>query len=65
MYEYKFERVDLRGIIENKPVQDYHEFVHEHARQGWRLLQIFAPSTQGFGTAGHFELIFEREVQSN
>lgn len=31
MYEYKFERVDLRGIIENKPVQDYHE---AHARQG-------------------------------
>lgn len=30
MYEYKFERVDLRGIIE----KDYHEAVHEHARQG-------------------------------
>ncbi|CAH1220556.1 MULTISPECIES: DUF4177 domain-containing protein [Paenibacillus] len=64
MLEYQFVRIDLRGIIENKPVQDYHGVVHEHAAQGWRLLQIFAPNTQGFGTANYFELIFEREVRA-
>ncbi|MFD3261226.1 DUF4177 domain-containing protein [Paenibacillus lentus] len=65
MYEYKFVRVELKGIIENKPVENYQEIIHEHARQGWRLFQIFAPSTQGFGTANHFDLIFERMVQSD
>jgi Domain of unknown function (DUF4177) len=34
--------------------------VHEHARDGWRLVQIFAPGVAAFGAAKYYELIFER-----
>ena len=35
--------------------------MHEHARDGWRLVQIFAPGVAAFGAAKYYELIFERE----
>ena len=35
---------------------------HEHARDGWRLVQIFAPGVAAFGAAKYYELIFEREA---
>jgi hypothetical protein len=41
---------------------DYEQVVHEHARNGWRLVQIFAPGVAAFGAAKYYELIFEREV---
>jgi hypothetical protein len=39
----------------------YEDIVHEHARDGWRLVQIFAPGVAAFGAAKYYELIFERE----
>lgn len=60
MYQYKFVKIDLKGIVQSKPEEDYHEIIHEHARGGWKLFQIFAPNTYGFGTAAFLELIFER-----
>ena len=41
---------------------DYETVVHDHARDGWRLVQIFAPGVAAFGAAKYYELIFEREV---
>jgi hypothetical protein len=35
--------------------------VHQHARDGWRLVQVFAPGVAAFGAAKYYELIFERE----
>ncbi|SDS66169.1 protein of unknown function [Paenibacillaceae bacterium GAS479] len=63
-YEYKFVKVELKGVFESKPKQDYREIVREHAGEDWRLFQIFAPGTHGYGTATWFELIFERAVRS-
>ena len=61
MYEYKFVRVVLhKTLFERKPAEDYRQIVHDHARQGWRLVQIFAPGVQGYGKPGNFELIFEK-----
>ncbi|MBB6713928.1 DUF4177 domain-containing protein [Clostridium gasigenes] len=62
MYEYKFIRLELRGLIESKPKQDYHAIVEEHAKEGWRLVQVLAPPTGAYGTATHFELIFEKQI---
>jgi hypothetical protein len=62
MYQYKFVKVDLKGILQSKPEEDYHELIHENAREGWRLFQIFAPNTYGFGTDAFLELIFERSI---
>ncbi|NLD47573.1 MAG: DUF4177 domain-containing protein [Clostridiaceae bacterium] len=62
MYEYKFVKVDLsKWSMTSKPKEDYHEIIHEHAREGWKLLQVFAPPIQAYGTAAFFDLIFERE----
>ena len=61
MFEYKFVRGELRsGLIKHKPKEDYHEIIKTHARQGWRLVQIFAPSVGAYGVAGYYELIFEK-----
>lgn len=63
MYEYKFEKIGLKsGFLTKKPKEDYHGIIEKHAREGWRLVQIFAPGISGYGTAAHYEIIFEREL---
>ena len=51
-YEYKFVRIKA-GFFSRKPERE--------AGEGWRLVQIFAPSTAGYGSVGYYELIFEKE----
>jgi len=62
MYEYKFERLDMK-FMSTVPQRDYHEVIERHAREGWRFVQLFAPSSvKSGGASGYFEIIFEREV---
>ena len=65
-YEYKFVRLgEYRGSawfgVQDKARHTYEDVVHEHARDGWRFVQIFAPGIAAFGAARYYELIFERE----
>jgi hypothetical protein len=64
MYEYKFVKVELDGIpfLERRPRVDHRRIIEEHARDGWRLVQIFAPSVSvvSGGTPNYFEIIFEK-----
>lgn len=65
-FEYKFVRIgEYRGSalfgVQDKARNSYEPVVHEHAAQGWRLVQVFAPGTAAFGAARYYELIFERE----
>ena len=65
-FEYKFVRLgEYAGSaffgVNDKARNAYEEVVHEHARDGWRLVQIFAPAVAAFGAAKYYELIFERE----
>jgi len=65
-YQYKFVRLgDNRGSawfgVSDNARNAYEAVVHEHARDGWRLVQIFAPGVAAFGAAKYYELIFERE----
>jgi uncharacterized protein DUF4177 len=48
--------------VRDRDRQSYEAVVHEHARDGWRLVQIFAPGTAAFGAARYYELSFEREA---
>ena len=57
--EYKFVKLEL-GFWSGKPKENYREIINEHAREGWRLVQIFAPGTGPFGFASYFEIIFEK-----
>ena len=62
MYEYKFVKIDLKGILPPKsPVEDYHKIIEENAIEGWRLVQIFAPVVSAGPFAPYYELIFEKE----
>lgn len=66
MFEYKFVRIG-EGVTsalfgpQEKARKEYEAVVHEYARDGWRLVQIFAPGVAAFGAAKYYELIFERE----
>lgn len=61
MYEYKFIKLDLKtGFLNMKPKVDYHKVIEEHAADGWRLVQIFAPEVSAHGNSSYFELIFEK-----
>jgi hypothetical protein len=65
VYEYKFVKVDLGGLMTRKPREDYHRLVEQYAEQGWRLVQVFAPSISvgAGGAPDYFELIFEKETK--
>jgi hypothetical protein len=63
-YEYKFVRLGEGWMaVRRAGKKTYQEVVDEHARDGWRLVQIFAPGTGMYGAAKYFELILEREVE--
>ena len=61
--EYDFIRIPLqRGILYSEAATDYRDVVKEKSAEGWELVQIFAPSIAGEGTASYFEVILKREV---
>jgi hypothetical protein len=60
-YEYKFVRLGEGWMAARRSAKrGYIDVVHQHAREGWRLVQIFAPGIGGYGAAKYFELIFEK-----
>jgi len=65
MYEYKFVKIDLDGflIAPRRPKFSYHQAINEHASDGWKLVQIFAPAVSVIsgGTPDYFEVIFEKK----
>ena len=69
-YEYKFVRVGDYGWsavfgVRDQDRKDYEHIVYEHALEGWRLVQIFAPGVAAFGAAKYYEFIFERELPAS
>ena len=58
-YEYKFIMVG-----KDKKSKGYQELILEHAKEGWRLVQIFAPGAGGLWAKENFcEVILERQVE--
>ena len=43
--------------------REYQQIIREHARDGWRLVQIFAPSTSFYGMSTYYEVVLERPVE--
>jgi hypothetical protein len=60
--EYKFVKLEP-SFFSDKPDVNYKEIIQEHAREGWRLVQIFAPPSGGFGKSEYFEIIFEKSEE--
>ena len=64
-YEYKFDRLGEGWLsARGEAISHYQERIHEHAREGWRLIQIFAPGVGVEGKAKYYELVLERELPS-
>ena len=62
-YEYKFVRIGEGWLsVRRKGVDEYQKVIKEHARDGWRLVQVFAPSLGAYGASKYFEIILEREI---
>ena len=62
-YEYKFISVGKGFLWANSRAEkEYKEIIHEHTKKGWRLVQIFAPSTGFYGYSKYFEIILEKEI---
>ncbi|HEX7705805.1 MAG TPA: DUF4177 domain-containing protein [Thermoanaerobaculia bacterium] len=62
-YEYKFVRLGEGWLSVTKEAKtSYQTIIAEHAREGWRLVQVFAPGTGSYGAAKYYELILERPV---
>jgi len=60
-YEYKFVRIGEGWFsVKSDALNEYREIIEEHAREGWRLVQVFDPSAGAYGAAKDIEIIFER-----
>jgi hypothetical protein len=63
-YEYKFVRMGEGWLgVSRRAMREYQPIIDQYAREGWRLVQIFAPGTGGYGMAKYIELILERPVE--
>ncbi len=62
-HDYKFVRLG-EGLLAvgQEAKETYQETIRQHAVDGWRLVQIFAPGIGRGGTAKYYEIILEREV---
>ena len=62
-YEYKFVRVGEGWLGAKKEAEaDYKQIIQQHASQGWRLVQVFAPSRGAYGSAKYYEIILEKDA---
>ncbi|MFP7486489.1 DUF4177 domain-containing protein [Priestia filamentosa] len=61
MKEYRFEKLELKSFS-RQPREDYREIIREAAKDGWELVQIFAPGSASYGAASYFEIILSRDV---
>ena len=65
-YEYKFLRIGEGWLgVKKEGMNGYQDVVHQHADEGWRLVQVFAPSFGAYGTSKYVEMIFERELEKS
>jgi hypothetical protein len=62
-HEYKFIRLGEGWLTVGKEAKtSYQDVINEHAKEGWRLVQVFAPGTGTYGAAKYYEIILERPV---
>jgi Domain of unknown function (DUF4177) len=64
-FEYKFVRLEFSPFIQSpkSAEAEYQNVIQEHAKKGWRLVQIFAPGIGGNGYAKYYEIVLERRFQ--
>ena len=65
-YQYKIVRVG-EGVhgIKKRASNEYKKVIAEHAKRGWRLVQVFAPGLGHRGKPRYYEVILEREEEES
>ena len=61
MYQYKYVNATLGGFFS---VANHHEIIDEHAKEGWRLVQVLSIEYNGHGKPIDYEIIFERKIDN-
>ena len=62
-FEYKFIRLGEGWMSARKEAtSDYQEVIRQEARNGWRLVQVFAPGIGVYGAPKYYDVILEREL---
>lgn len=61
MYEYKFVELGQKGFY-TSIVNPYEDIIKDHAKEGWRLVQILATEYMRNGTSSDYRIIFERLI---
>jgi hypothetical protein len=65
-FEYKFVRLKGSFFGSLKKIeQEYQQTIHDHARKGWRLVQIFSPGIGIYGASTYYELVLERPIRKD
>lgn len=59
MYHYKYVETTLGGFFSTA---DHHGIIDDHAKEGWRLVQVLPVTYNSHGKPTSFEIIFERRV---
>jgi len=59
MYEYKHVQATLGGFFKEA---NHREIINEHAKQGWRLVQVLPMYYNSHGKPMEYEIIFERKI---
>jgi len=57
-YEYKFVSVKVSMGFLGRFSKEYQRVIEQHALEGWRFVQAYAPSAAGW--ASTCDLVFER-----
>ena len=64
MYEYKFVDVLLEDVgLFSKKKSNYRELIAEHAKDGWRFVQLVPKNYNTDGRPWEFEIILEKEFK--
>jgi len=65
-FEYKFVRIGKGWFWpSSESEREYRDTIRKHAREGWRLVQVFAPSNGIYGLSRYYEIILERPISEN
>ena len=65
MQKYQYKYVKIKRKIFSGWEKNYQEVIDQHAKDGWRLVEMFAPAIHGYGSATHVDLVFEKKKSSD
>jgi len=60
MYKYKYVEVELNGLFQTA---NHHEVIDQHAKEGWRFVQLLPIRYNGHGKPTEYEIIFEQNIE--